>query len=559
MSRQEEKKPQIKLGKKSDKKSPSNWSNLKKWILLQRFVKELEKVRKFNPSKPRHLQLETDPEGEKVNLRHQMVDERRRSEEWMLDYALRQAISELAPTQKKKVELLVKAFETVVPPQEGHNIPTAFPRLKDKSDEHAVMVKKEDLTPREMKDMKSHTEENVSGKPDDGERSLVLEGNIKAKGQNMPLDDHTYSSAEPCSKSEATINICEEVHGKAESRQETTENLTGDSEPTNISQHIVADTTGNVEHTAYSTLEQQVPNIVSREVPPMDLKSLDKENESCQTQLDKQNYIRMWHMVYQHVASSIAAKVGSQLLGGEDEEVEDANILSQKDAFSVHADPADGSHDGVKEDHKASPLQNEFSRRDALKLVQEVVNEILDDTSDTQSITSETSLDQELSENGNNDDQNPSVSSSTSLKNDTTNKFESEGEMSLGEEQSKPETVSTQEHKGAESPDKIKPHQRKMKNWSKLKKLMLLKRSINAMEKARELKSQSQQLLSLSSDPQTEKIDLRQQMMDERKKAEQWMLDYAVQNIVSKLNPARKRRVTMLVEAFEAVVPLPTV
>lgn len=58
-------------------------------------------------------------------------------------------------------------------------------------------------------------------------------------------------------------------------------------------------------------------------------------------------------------------------------------------------------------------------------------------------------------------------------------------------------------------------------------------------------------------DTEQEKADLSHQMMDERKKAEQWMLDYAVQHIVTKLIPARKRRVSMLVEAFEAVVPLP--
>ena len=65
--------------------------------------------------------------------------------------------------------------------------------------------------------------------------------------------------------------------------------------------------------------------------------------------------------------------------------------------------------------------------------------------------------------------------------------------------------------------------------------------------------------MPLTSDPEEEKVNLKQQMTDERKKAEQWMLDYAVQHIVTKLTPARKRRVAMLVEAFEAVVPLPEV
>lgn len=37
------------------------------------------------------------------------------AEEWMLDYALRQAVSKLAPARKRKVALLVEAFETVNP------------------------------------------------------------------------------------------------------------------------------------------------------------------------------------------------------------------------------------------------------------------------------------------------------------------------------------------------------------------------------------------------------------------------------------------------------------
>lgn len=60
--------------------------------------------------------METDPSAEKVSLRRQTVDEKKRAEEWMLDYALQQVVSQLAPTQRRKVALLVKAFETVVPP-----------------------------------------------------------------------------------------------------------------------------------------------------------------------------------------------------------------------------------------------------------------------------------------------------------------------------------------------------------------------------------------------------------------------------------------------------------
>lgn len=542
------KKLQTKSGKNSDKKSPSNWSNLKRWILLQRFVKELEKVRKLNPSKPRPVQLETVPESEKVSLRHQTVEERRRAEEWMLDYALQQVVGELAPTQKKKVALLVKAFEAVVPPQEDGNIQIAV-KMKDEDNEDAFVRKNGDLSSTQVKDKNSPAKKNNMGEPDDCDSISVSEGQSTAKDHDRPLDADKQSSTNPCLKLDSIINSFEELPGDAETQQNSTANLIGDLKPISISQHTLTDTTAqNTEHFANSTPDQKAPEVDNREFSQMGLKNTDKENESCQSQLDKQNYIRMWHLVYQHVASAIATKVGSQLLGGEAEVVEDPNCLSERDTSAFD------------EDQEApSQLQSEFSKIDAVKLVQEAVSEILEDTSDTQSIASETSLDLELPEDENREVEKQKIYSSTSLNKENINKFKDESRVSLDEGGPNPDIVGTQEHKSAASPDKTKPYPQKVKNWSKLKKLMLLRRSIKAMEKARELKLQSQLLLSLPSDPQPEKIDLRQQMIDERNKAEQWMLDYAVQHIVTKLTPARKRRVAMLVEAFEAVVPLPAV
>ncbi|XP_077241656.1 uncharacterized protein LOC143882116 [Tasmannia lanceolata] len=78
-------------------------------------IEDCEEDREFNPRAPRYLIPEPDPEAEKVDLRHQMMDERKGAEEWMLDYALQQAVSKLAPARKKRVSLLVEAFETVTP------------------------------------------------------------------------------------------------------------------------------------------------------------------------------------------------------------------------------------------------------------------------------------------------------------------------------------------------------------------------------------------------------------------------------------------------------------
>lgn len=59
--------------------------------------------------------MEPDPEAEKVDLKHQMMDDRKNAEDWMVDFALRRAVDKLAPDRKRKVALLVEAFETVMP------------------------------------------------------------------------------------------------------------------------------------------------------------------------------------------------------------------------------------------------------------------------------------------------------------------------------------------------------------------------------------------------------------------------------------------------------------
>ncbi|XP_049932155.1 uncharacterized protein LOC116248005 isoform X2 [Nymphaea colorata] len=78
-------------------------------------IEDRNEGRMFNPRRPMFLPINPDPEREKVNLRHQMMDERKKAEEWMLDYALRKAVSRLAPSQRKKVTLLVAAFEAIMP------------------------------------------------------------------------------------------------------------------------------------------------------------------------------------------------------------------------------------------------------------------------------------------------------------------------------------------------------------------------------------------------------------------------------------------------------------
>ncbi|KAL4600767.1 hypothetical protein ACB092_11G222800 [Castanea dentata] len=102
-------------GTNSTKELPDNCSNRKWTIRSKRPIKEEEELRQFNPRDPNYLPLVPDPEAEKVDLRHQMMDDRKNAEEWMIDHALQQTVNKLAPARKRKVALLVEAFETVMP------------------------------------------------------------------------------------------------------------------------------------------------------------------------------------------------------------------------------------------------------------------------------------------------------------------------------------------------------------------------------------------------------------------------------------------------------------
>ncbi|XP_074371579.1 uncharacterized protein LOC141712507 [Apium graveolens] len=516
------------ISKKSVKKALKGWSNLRKIVLLRRFVTELEKVKKFNPVQPSHLASGPASEAEKISLRRQMMGEKKSSEEWMLDYALRQVVSELAPTQKRKVAMLVKAFETVVPPHEDQNIQVTTPKLRIPTD---LKGKEIQSNLSLNSDLLQNEGPEYSGAEVDISRSV-------ARKTSFPM----YSSA--------TERINEENQAKIVLPAIDTTPL----------KKLTADTEETI---GISRLEHEALTDIPLPTASDPVRIAYQEQK---TQLYKQN-VKMWHMIYRHVVSGIAEKVGTQLLdvdGEDEEEIDDGNKLPGNSSNSVETD-----HYDSKENHDTNHQNPEFSRSDAVKLVQEAVDEILlpdiqDDSSDSKSIASDTFPDQELMNKLQGDDEIPTIinskeSAEDSFKDSFKNTKESAVSLEQENKASAVGEINTRDNERAASLIKTNLMQQKSKNWSKLKKLILLKRSIKALEDVRKLNPKPSQQIPLTSDPEEEKINLKQQMMDERKKAEQWMLDYAVQHIVTKLTPARKRRVAMLVEAFEAVVPLPEV
>ncbi|XP_074286500.1 uncharacterized protein LOC141611778 [Silene latifolia] len=90
-------------------------NKLKRSARCKKSDEENEDAREFNPRPPNFLPVEPEQEAEKVDLRHQDMEERRNAEEWMLDHALQKTVNQLAIARKRKVALLVEAFESVLP------------------------------------------------------------------------------------------------------------------------------------------------------------------------------------------------------------------------------------------------------------------------------------------------------------------------------------------------------------------------------------------------------------------------------------------------------------
>lgn len=568
--------------KNSDKQPLKGWSNLRKIILLKRFVRELEKVKKFNPVKPQLLPLQPESEGEKVSLRPQTIGEKKSAEEWMLDYALRQVVSQLAPTQKRKVALLVKAFETVVPSEDATS-EAMDPQQKNEDFSASNPISSEksyatDLSTPTSKGSQLHSNPSLKSKSDDTmdylyENLLVDSEEQETKGMasNFNSEHEGPESSDKYMELNRSSNAAGKppcaVNGSA-TEKNTETNAAKIIPPTSDSDRFVK----AFDRKEAMDKESGLEHVVHREFPLLvDFKPDSIVSRDHKAQLNKQN-IKMWHMIYQHVVSGIAAKVGNQLLDGSDEEeVDDTNILPVTKSFGSIDVNIQTNHDDVgKENHDINHEKIEFSKSIAVKLVQEAVDEILlpeiqDDSSDSQSVASDIFLDQDLIEKQPRDGEEAIIilnsrefAEDTSFKESGKDKVEDgvslyrENEASLVGN-----TSSKDDERAAASMVKNRFGQQKSKNWSKLKKLILLKRSIKALENVRKFNPRPAQELPLAREPEEEKVDLRRQMMDERKKAEQWMLDYAVQHIVTTLTPARKRRVAMLVEAFEAVVPLP--
>uniref|UniRef100_A0A6N2N5M6 Calmodulin-binding domain-containing protein n=1 Tax=Salix viminalis TaxID=40686 RepID=A0A6N2N5M6_SALVM len=469
----EREKAQSRVESKSNQQMPKGWSNLKKILILKRFVKALEKVRNFNPRKARYLHAEAEPGSEKVHLRHQTFEERRNSEEWMLDHALQQVISTLAPAQKRKVALLVRAFETVTPLTEVG----APPRIKQPK-----------LTPIHQNNRTcDESDEPDSQAPKDNEGSIANTNVISSSTVSAPVEESSEVAGEENKLKNKFLQGSTMLH---------------ESEP---------GCTTDVAH-------------------------------------EKQKHMKFWFLIYKHMVSGNAT-----LLEGtyREEQGDDGNKLVEMK---------------TSENDDADNQKIKLQKMEAIRLVEEAIDqiplpEIQDDTPDSVASDITQDQDQEYIEKKPKEGEKPFISSSFEHTNDSfgeSDNTEVEESTTMYQQESllNFDNIIAQEKTKLTPTAGNKPNPAAQKNWSNLKKVVLLKRFVKALEKVKKFNQQEPRFLPLDPLSEAEKVHLRHQDTDDRKNADEWMLDYALRQVVAKLTPARKRKVSLLVEAFEAVTPI---
>uniref|UniRef100_A0A6M2F1P5 Calmodulin-binding domain-containing protein n=1 Tax=Populus davidiana TaxID=266767 RepID=A0A6M2F1P5_9ROSI len=604
---------------KSNQQTPKSWSNLRKILILKRFIKALEKVRNFSPQKPRNLNVEAEPEAEKVHLRHQTMGERRNSEEWMLDHALQQVISTLAPAQKRKVTLLVRAFETITPLTEVGTSPsfnieasshtTLVKTCNGASDCNGSMEGKETIfgiTLRKTSSLDtiasttSSLENTVAdlknqfvalnlgngetnsiikdNEPDFANHCLVEDTESKLCDRPLPnTDDALRTSTEelvmngevlPEHAKGASSVSASEVYDRdlgLSSQNSDTNNQDNriDDESDEPDGQNPKDNEGSLANTnVVSSSTISAPVEESSEVAGEENKLKNKflqgstllhESETgCTTDVahEKQKHVKFWFLIYKHIVSGNATLAEG---ADKEEQGDDGNTLV--DMKTSRNDDADNQ-------------KIKLQQMEAIRLVEEAIDqiplpEIQDDTPDYQSVASDITQDQdqEYIEKKPEEGEKPFISSSFRRTNDSfgeSDSTEAEESTTLYQQESQLsfDNISAQEKAKPITTEGNKPKPAVQKNWSNLKKVVLLKRFVKALEKVKKINQQEPRFLPLDPLSEAEKVHLRHQDTDDRKNADEWMLDYALRQVVAKLTPARKRKVSLLVEAFEAVTPI---
>ncbi|WCJ33335.1 calmodulin binding [Euphorbia peplus] len=553
----EEEKTHSEKGSKSKQETPRNWSYLKKMIVLNRFVKALDKAKKFNPRKPRFLPIPSDPEAEKVHLRHQSLEEKKKSEEWMLDYALQQVISTLAPSQKRKVALLVQAFESVGPsptsnldaPSQDvadtsndvfadrevsaskvHDLDLGFDDQHDIANREVSASEVHDLdlglndqydvlASGQISESEVQDQHEVANTTNDVLANGVHDSKIRGLGLGFN-DQHDVTNTLNDVGVNGEISTSEVLDlDLGFNKQELPSNYqnnrkgeqSGDAQDSSANGDVnsLVSVTELVEKSSKVTngetvLRNKFLQLVTPESP-------HEESKASSTELthEKQGNMGLWHLIYKHMVS------GTTTL------LDEAERMNNTD------------------DHQVAGSQKvNFQQIEAIRMVEQAIDEIplpdfQDDSPDDHSIRSP---------------EQEQIKKSPFRVSVSTEADPKERSLNSG---------GTATEDGDNNAFRVENNtqQKTRKSWSNLKKMILLRRFVTALEKVKTFNPREPRLLPLDSEKESEKVLLKHQDMEDRKNGDEWMLDYALQQVVTKLTPARKRKVQLLVEAFETVIP----
>ncbi|KAF8027290.1 hypothetical protein BT93_E0255 [Corymbia citriodora subsp. variegata] len=584
---------ETKIWNKPNQPALKRWSNVRKLLLLKRFVKALEKTRNFKPRIPRIPSSDLYPEAEKVSLRRQSTEERKKSEDWMLDYALRKVISNLDSAQKRKVALLVEAFETVVPAQGGEspiNPHSSFssPVCRAKADTNCSVLDDQpkgsedgyssgtltgkssssypaaqsgNSTTEELENPVAFSEANITGqdfRTINRELSMAnFDENpmkISFSSPDVVMTKSTIASdlSDQCLKAENIENEIDiELSGNGNIQEERarktpSSNLTPEG----------ADAGSNRKGSETKGLVGETVTIfnASKGDLPQDKEESESDDPSP---VGGKKYNGLWHLIYQHMVSDIADSGGLQTfnLQNEKEHVKDGSTLPSMDGAYHHQEVSEGGQDIQAAADDEDRQQMELCQSDAIKLLQEAINKIILSQGINQKFDGlSTASDTELEERRHSDEKDGSRGETESSGISTSLEPQNGTASDSKEEQVRTENLHTVKER-TETRIWHKPNQPTLKRWSSVKKFILLKKFVKALEKTRKFKPRMPRSPSSELYTESEKVSLRQQSIEERKNSEEWMLDYALRKVISNLDPAQKRKVALLVEAFETVVP----
>lgn len=628
------------------------WSNLKKYILMKRFIKAMEKTENFSQKIQRYPSSEVSPNHEKVNLRHQPIGERKSVNEWMLDHALQKVISKLDPAQKRRVALLVEAFETVNPTLRGKTFQFAgasfpstvnFSAARDNS-----LVQNKDRTAEEnvnnakllngqmplpsdkcikvreefcdtFRDGNGHQKENENSVANSnkhpskpifaGEKPGVGSGpvlEISINKDNIKNKDLTAGPGEgrvqeirrgelqssnlqfgsgnggTCRKSLDDIDILR-MHVPEEYVESTAlvVSISSSQVHDELKDQIAASHVDDVDEKSMTTegpieaMEKDGEALVEKGVisgsslPEEYSPIVDVRDEPL---LERKKYTGLWYLIYKQMASVLATEgegkpIDPYVHGNKEEEEDEAeNEESDEKSIFVDIDSPDSleSEDDILIDKRMDIREIKFHKIEAVKLVQRAIDKILlehENRSPHDQFNIANGFCQQDSEKKScSNCEGTSLPISTDSTKDSyilSGRVKEHKPLLNPEIQIKADNAAPQEGERTTIQDGEASKQRPAKNWNNLRKVILIKRFVKALEtKVSNFKPQKRWHLPLDPGIEPERVHLKHQGMDERKSSEEYLLDYALQRAVSSLTPARKRKVHLLVGAFETIIPL---